>query len=203
VTGLDLVPELLEAGRERAAEAGVEIEWVEGDAESLPVDDGSFDVVISTVGSMFAPDHAAAAREIGRVTKPGGRVAIASWKPDGNIGRFFATVAKHTPPPPPDFQPPLLWGSEDHVREIFEGTGLELEFEDGAVNYRFRSLAEEVELFETKFGPVVMAKAALEPEGKWEALREELAGLFSELDEAEGEEIAYPGQYLLAYGKKV
>src|SRR5262245_27745193 len=112
VTGLDLTPELLEAGKANAAEAGVEIDWIEGDAEQLPFDDASFDVVISVFGCMFAPDHARAASEIARVLKPGGRLGICAWTPEGNVGKMFMTTASHMPPPPAGFQPPLLWGSE-------------------------------------------------------------------------------------------
>src|SRR5688572_10610473 len=122
VTALDLTPELLEAGRRRAGEAGVEIDWVEGDAEELPFEDESFDVVLSTIGVMFAPRHEVAAHELARMLKPGGRIAVASWTPDGGIGEFFKVTSSHMPPPPEGFVPPVLWGTEDHVNELFEGT---------------------------------------------------------------------------------
>jgi len=201
VTGLDLTPELLEAARANAAEAGVEIEWIEGDAEQLPFDDESFDVVISTIGIMFAPDHRRAAREAARVLRPGGRLGIASWTPDGSVGRFFVTTAKHMPPPPEGFQPPPLWGTEDHVRGLFEGTGVELRFEDAAVSFKFESAEEATDFYENRFGPVVMAKKALEPDGKWEALREELLEQFKEEIAAAGPD-GYPGEYLLTLGTK-
>src|SRR5689334_11299262 len=107
--GLDITPELIEAGKRAAAEAGVEIEWVEGDAQDLPFDDDSFDVVLSVFGCMFAPDHAKAAAELARVLKPGGRMVVAAWRPEGNVGRMFGTIAQHMPPPPEGFQPPPLW----------------------------------------------------------------------------------------------
>jgi len=201
VTGLDLAPELLEAGRREAEAAGVEIEWIEGDAEQLPCEDESFDVVISTVGIMFAPDHRAAAREAARVLRSGGRIGLANWRPTGSVGRFFATTAKHMPPPPEGFQPPPLWGTEDHVRELFGGTGVELRFEDAAVTFQFESADEAVEMFESKFGPVVTAKRTLEPEGKWEALRSELHATFEE-ELASGGDDGYPGEYLLVTGTK-
>jgi SAM-dependent methyltransferase len=202
VTGLDLTPSLLEAGRAAASEAGVEIDWVEGDAEALPFDDESFDVVLSTVGCMFAPDHRAAALEIARVLRPGGRLSIASWAPDGGIGDFFRTVAGHMPPPPDGFQPPPLWGTEPHVRSLFEGTGVELEFEEHAVRFRFESAEAATAEYEQKFGPMVTAKAALEPDGKWEALRSDLTELFSRLDDSEGEGVGFTGEYLLTVGRK-
>ncbi len=201
VTGLDLTPELLEAGRRLAEEAGVEIEFVEGDAENLPFEDASFDVVISTVGIMFAPDHRRAAQEAARVLRPGGRMALANWTPEGSVGRFFQVTAKHMPPPPEGFQPPPLWGSEEHVRELFEGTGVELSFEHAAVYFDFESAEEATEFYEDKFGPVVMAKKKLEPEGKWEALREDMIAQFTEEIEGAGPE-GYPGEYLLALGEK-
>ncbi len=203
VVGLDLTPELLEGGREKAAEVGVQVEWVEGDAEAMPFEDGSFDIVLSTVGIMFAPNHAVAAREAARVLRPGGRMGLANWRPNGNIGAFFATVAQHMPPPPEGFQPPPLWGVEDHVRELFEGTGVELEFTSAEVDFRLASVEEEVELFADKFGPVLMARRALEPEGKWQALRDDLVSLFGRINTATDGTLRYPGQYLVVRGTKV
>jgi len=202
VTGLDLVPELLEAGRAAARDAGVEIEWVEGDAEVLPFDDQSFDVVLSTVGVMFAPDHRQVAAEVVRVLRSGGRFGIASWTPEGNLGKFFMTTAKHMPPPPEGFQPPIMWGSEEHVRELFKGTGVELEFERHSVEFAFESREQAVETFETKYGPILAAKAALEPEGKWEALRSDMVALFDDFNTSEAGDVRYPGEYLLALGHK-
>ncbi|MGH2923439.1 MAG: class I SAM-dependent methyltransferase [Solirubrobacterales bacterium] len=201
VTGLDLTPELLEAARENAAEAGVEIDWIEGDAERLPFDDDGFDVVISTVGIMFAPDHRRAAQEAARVLRPGGRLAIASWRPEGSVGRFFATTSKHFPPPPEGFQPPVLWGTEDHVHELFDGTGVELRFEKAEVKFKFDSADEATEFYETRFGPVITAKRMLEPDGKWEALRGDLREMF-EREIAEAGAGGYPGEYLLVLGEK-
>ncbi len=202
VTGLDITPELFEDARRRAAEAGVDVEWVEGDAEELPFEDGSFDVVLSTFGCMFAPNHSAAAAEIARVLRPGGRLGIAAWRPDGAIGKFFQTVAKHAPPPPPGFQPPPLWGVRDHVAELFAGTGVEPTFEDGAAHWRFESIAETVDEYATKFGPVVLVRAALEPEGRWPAFEADLAAVFEELNQAEDGGMEFDGEYLITLGEK-
>jgi SAM-dependent methyltransferase len=201
VTGLDLVPELLEKGRRWATEAGVEIGWVEGDAEQLPFEDESFDVVISTAGIMFAPDQRRAALEAARVLRPGGRIGISSWRPDGSTGRFFLTIVSHMPPPPEGFQPPPLWGIRDHVRELFEGTGIEPSFEDAAVRFEFGSADEAMEMYETTFGPVISAKETLEPEGKWEALRSDMLEFFA-TELAAGGGDGYPGEYLLVTGTK-
>jgi SAM-dependent methyltransferase len=202
VTGLDITPELLEDARRNAAAAGVEVEWVEGDAQDLPFGDGSFDVVVSTFGCMFAPDHKRAAGEIARVLEPGGRFAIAAWRPEGNIGKFFATIGKHAPPPPEGFQPPPLWGVRDHVTEIFEGTGVELSFEDTAVHWQFDSIDETVEEYSTKFGPIVQLREGLEAEGKWDGLLTDLRGMYEEVSVPEGDGIAFDGEYLITQGTK-
>jgi ubiquinone/menaquinone biosynthesis C-methylase UbiE len=119
VTASDLTPELLEAGRERAEGAGVELDWVTADAEQLPFDDGAFDVVMSSIGVMFAPHHAEAAAELARVCRPDGKIGLLSWTPEGMIGALFRTMGPFMPPPPPGAQPPPLWGSEEHLRELF------------------------------------------------------------------------------------
>lgn len=118
VTASDLTPELLAIGERRAAEAGVSIASDTADAEALPYDDATFDVVVSAIGIMFAPFHRAAAGELLRVTRPGGRIAVANWTPDGFIGRMFATMKPFAPPPPEGAQPPPLWGDEAHVRDL-------------------------------------------------------------------------------------
>lgn len=201
-TGLDLTPELLEAGRAAAADVGVEIAWVEGDAEQLPFDDGSFDAVLSVFGCMFAPDQKAAASEIARVLNVGGRIAVCAWTPEGSVGRFFSTVAKHMPPPPEGFQPPLLWGTEEHARELFEGTGVELEFERQSVDFVGGSPEEFLAEFEKKLPPMVAAKAALEPQGKWAPLREELLELYEATNAADDGSYRSPGEYLVIKGTK-
>jgi ubiquinone/menaquinone biosynthesis C-methylase UbiE len=112
VTGLDFSPGLIAIARERGAECGVEIEWIEGDAQALPFDDDSFDRVISAIGHMFAPDHQRTADEMRRVCRPNGRIAIACWVPEGNIGGMFEALGAISPPQPEGFQSPLLWGTE-------------------------------------------------------------------------------------------
>src|SRR3954447_17371605 len=119
VTATDLTPDLLAAGERRAEVAGVSLTWTEADAERLPFDDGSFDVVMSSIGAMFAPHHQDVADELVRVCRPGGTIGLLSWTPEGMLGALFRTMGQFAPPPPPGASPPPLWGSEDHVRELF------------------------------------------------------------------------------------
>jgi SAM-dependent methyltransferase len=202
VTGLDLTPRLLDIARERAAEAGAEVEWVEGDAQDLPFEDASFDAAVSIFGSMFAPDHAKAAAELARVLKPGGKLAVAAWTPEGSFGQMFKTTAAHMPAPPEGFQPPILWGSEDHVREIFGGTGIDLEFRKHTVRIEYDSLDAGMTENEETVPPVVAARKVLEPEGKWDALRTDLAEMYSKFNDSGGDALTFDGEYLLTVGTK-
>lgn len=195
VTGVDLTPELFEAGRREAAASGVTLQWVQGDAEELPFEDESFDAVLSTFGCMFAPRHAVAAAEIARVLRPGGRLGITAWTPEGGMGKFFRTVGAYMPPPPPIAQPPALWGSEHHVRELFAGSGIELDFRREIVDQaRFDSTDAAIEYMATHFGPMIMAREMLTSAGRWDDLRAELITLY-EQDE--------PLEYLVTLGRKV
>jgi ubiquinone/menaquinone biosynthesis C-methylase UbiE len=202
VTGVDITPELLEAARRNAENYRVEVEWVEGDAQDLPFEDGSFDVVVSTFGCMFAPDHAKAAAEIARVLAPGGRFGVVAWRPEGNIGEFFQAISKYAPPPPEDFQPPPLWGVRDHVTEIFAPTGIEPSFDDGAAHWRFESIEEIVDEYSEKFGPIVMLRPALEEEGRWESLLEDLAAMYAKVNTATDGSVQFDGEYLVSQGTK-
>jgi ubiquinone/menaquinone biosynthesis C-methylase UbiE len=199
-TGLDITPELLEAGKKAAAKAGVEIEWVVGDAQDLPFDDASFDVVTSVFGCMFAPDHRKTAEELARVLKPGGRLVVAAWIPEGNFGQMFRTIASHMPAPPEGFQPPPLWGKEDHVREIFEGTGIDLDLGPTAVEFTADSPEAYLEEMERDLPPMVMARANMESD-KWDALRSDLQTLYAETNESESA-FSAPQEYLLIKGAK-
>jgi ubiquinone/menaquinone biosynthesis C-methylase UbiE len=175
--GLDYVPELLERGRERAAAERLDIEWVEGDAENLPFEDASFDVVLSSFGVMFAPDQQKAADEMLRVCRPGGRIGMANWVPDGFIGEMFMATAKHAPPPP-GVQPPILWGTEEHLRELFGDRISSLDTERTSAKQRFRSADHWLEYFRTYFGPTKVAFERVGEEGE-EALASDLRKLLS------------------------
>jgi SAM-dependent methyltransferase len=192
VTGLDLTPAMLSRAQERAA--GLGIEWVEGDAEDLPFEGERFDVVLSTFGCMFAPRHEVVADEIARVLRPDGRLGLCTWTPGGVIGEFFRVVGEYFPPDPSYVDPPLLWGEEDHVRELFEGTGIELWFNREVSVIRHESPSAAVECYATKFGPVVRAREALGD--RWPALRDELLAFFAIHD------AVLPAEYLVIQGRR-
>jgi len=177
VVGLDVTPELLEHARRRAAEAGLEVEWVEGDAQELPFADASFDRVVSTFGAMFAPDHARAAAELVRVCRPGGRIAMVTWANDGFAGELFKLSGRFMPPPPPGVQPPPLWGVESHVAEVFGAAGVTPSIERETVEFLFESVEDAVHHYADDFGPFVMARRMLEPQGRWD----EFLAAFAEL----------------------
>jgi SAM-dependent methyltransferase len=197
VVGLDQVPELLDAARTRAAEAGVEVEWVEGDAEALPFDSALFDRVSSVFGVMFAPRHQQTADELVRVTRAGGRIAVAAWTPTGLNGQMFVTLGAHLPPPPPELKPPILWGDEEHVRDLFSDSRLELSFERHVLAVAWDSVESWVDHCEQKLGPTVLAKAALEPQGKWDAARADLVALYERYNAATDGSLDAPAEYLL------
>ena len=197
VTGLDLTPELFAAARRRAAAAGVECEWVEGDAEELPYPDDSFDKVLSTFGVMFAPRHAVAAAELVRVARPGGTIVVAAWTPEGGNGQMFKTVSSHLPPPPAEFQPPTLWGTEEHVTELFAPHDVEVSFERRSVIFESESPEEFLEYNERTLGPMVLARAALEPQGKWDALHDDLLELYRRFNRNSDGTYRAEGEYLV------
>ena len=194
VTGLDYVPALLEHGRERAKAELLEVEYVEGDAQALPFADGSFDLVMSTFGVMFAPDHRKAAAELLRVCRPGGRIALASWTPDGMIGEMFSTTTKHAPPPF-KVEPPVLWGTEEHLRELF-GDGIsELRAERREWMQRFPSPEFGLEYMQKWFGPTKMAFMRLDARGR-EALARDLLDLSRRHNMAGEAAVVAPAAYL-------
>jgi SAM-dependent methyltransferase len=178
-TGADFVPALLERGRERAAAERVDVEFVEADAQDLPFADGDFDVVMSIFGAMFAPDQERTAAELLRVCRPGGRIGMANWTPDGGIGAMFMTIAKHTGGPPPGLLPPALWGTEERLRELF-GDGIsDLQVERRPSRQTFRSIDHYLEFFRTYFGPVKTAFEKVGSAGE-AALEADLRALLEE-----------------------
>lgn len=196
VTGIDFTPALLDAARERAREEGLDITLREGDAEALDLPDAAFDRVLSVFGVMFAPNHARAAAELWRVCRPGGRIVITAWTPAGGIGDILSILQEGAPPPPPGFQPPPLWGSPRHLRELFPEGELSTSVEE--LPFHEPSVDAWLESMETHAGPVVVAKARLEAEGRWQEMRERLRHLTQMANEADDGSLLLVGEYLLA-----
>jgi ubiquinone/menaquinone biosynthesis C-methylase UbiE len=201
VVGSDISDVHFEHARRRAEAAGVEVDWVQADALDLPFEDDSFDRVLSTFGHMFAPDHVQAASEMVRVTKPGGVIGVCCWEPTGSVGRMFRITASHMPPPPEGFQPPPLWGDEDHVRSLLEPLGVELEFEHKVNVFTDESFEAYKDTFQNNFGPMVMARQALGEEG-WPALVAELDEFFREENEATDGTFRTRGEYLQTIARR-
>jgi len=198
VVGMDLSPALIDTARELAAERGLDIRFDVGDVEDLSYDDASFDVVSSTCGVMFAPDHAAVARELARVTRPRGRVALACWTPQGGIGQQFAMMAPFVPPAPPGVGSPFDWGVEACVRSLLED-GFELEFEQHESPLRVESPEAHWELFSSSFGPTKTAAEALDPERR-EEFRRAWVEFFGK--HRDGDEVVHHREYLLTLGTR-
>jgi ubiquinone/menaquinone biosynthesis C-methylase UbiE len=161
VVAADLTPENFEAGRAEARAAGVELDWIEADAQAPPFGDGEFDVVTSSLGAMFALDHQAVADEMLRVCRPGGTIGMINFTPEGVPAEFFEALAAYAPPPPPGALPPLLWGSEEHVRELFGDRVDALELTRREYVERAASPVEYRELFKETFGPLIAIEASL------------------------------------------
>jgi ubiquinone/menaquinone biosynthesis C-methylase UbiE len=199
VTGVDLAPALIETAKERARERGLEIDYRVGDVERLEFDDASFEVVSSTCGVMFAPDHAAAARELVRVVRPGGRIGLVNWTPEGGMARVFAMMRPFQPPPPPGVGSPFEWGSEAHVEELL-GDAFELELERGVSHLRVPSGEDYWQLFSSSYGPTKTLADSLDPER-----REEFHRAWVEFFEANYRRdggIDHDREYLLVLGTR-
>ncbi|MBW8059453.1 MAG: class I SAM-dependent methyltransferase [Solirubrobacterales bacterium] len=197
VIGLDFVPKLVEAARERAAAEGLDAEFVQGDAEDLPFADDSFDRATSIFGVMFAPRHQQAADELVRIARPGGVFAVTGWTPEGLNGQMFKTVGAHMPPSPEGMTPPAMWGDEEHVRGLFSRPGLEVSCEKRSMDFTWESLDSWFAYCEQNLGPTVVTKSVLEPQGKWEAARADLIALGERFNEAGDGSMRTPAEYLL------
>jgi SAM-dependent methyltransferase len=198
VIGQDLAPVLIEKARERAAEEGVDVRFEVGDAEALTYDDAGFDVVTSTCGVMFAPDHEAIARELARVTRPGGRLALACWTPEGGLGQMFRMMGPFLPPPPAGAGSPFDWGREDHVRTLL-GDAFELSFEEHVSTLAVSSGEEYWELFSSSYGPTKTAAESLDDERR-EEFRKTWIDFFENL--RDGDEVVHEREYLLTLGTR-
>jgi ubiquinone/menaquinone biosynthesis C-methylase UbiE len=161
VVASDLTPENFEAGRREAQARGTALEWVEADAEALPFGDSEFDVVTSSFGAIFPPSHQRVADELLRVCRPGGTIGMANFTPEGLAGDFFQALAPYMPPPPPGALPPVMWGSEEHVRELFGDRTESLDMTRREYVERAASPSDYCEFFKETFGPAVAIRASL------------------------------------------
>lgn len=194
VTGVDYTPSLLEKARERAAVECLPITFLECDAEALPFPAGSFDAVLSTLGVMFTPNQEAAASELLRVCRPGGKIGLASWTPTGFFGQMGRAMAPYMSPPP-GVKPPALWGTEARVQELFGDAVASIQAQKRYFIHRYRSAQHAVEVFCTYYGPVVKALEALEP-ARQEQMRRDLHTVLEEVNIATDGTLVAPGEYL-------
>ena len=194
VTSTDYVSTLLDKGRERARAEALPVTFQVADAEALPFADASFDAALSTFGVMFAPDHPRAARELLRVVKSGGRIGLASWTPEGFIGRLFKVIGAHVPPPA-GLKSPALWGTLAHLAELFDVSPAQIRCERRVFNFRYRSPAHWVQVFRDFYGPTHKAFAALDARGQ-QALESDIATLLEAMNVAGPGSLVVPGEYL-------
>jgi SAM-dependent methyltransferase len=203
VTASDLTPELLSAGRARAAAQGLELDWVEADAEALPFEDASFDVVMSAIGVMFAPHHETAADELVRVCRPGGTIGLLSWTPEGMIGALFRAMKPFAPPPPPGAKPAPLWGSEDHLRELFGDRVSFSTIERDMLDITaFERQGDYAEHFRSRYGPTIAARANAAREGREAEFDAALEGFEAEWNRGTPDRARYEHEYLVSVGRR-
>jgi len=194
VVSTDYVPHLLGKAAERARAEGLYIEFQIADAEDLPFEKNAFDVVLSTFGAMFAPDHGRIAREFLRVARNGGRIGMTNWTPEGFIGQLFKVIGSHVPPPA-GVQSPALWGSEPHIVELFGPQAKDIACVHRTFNFRYRSPAHWLEIFRNYYGPVLKAYAALGPDQQAK-LTDDITALLERLNVGGPNSLVVPGEYL-------
>jgi ubiquinone/menaquinone biosynthesis C-methylase UbiE len=194
VTSTDYVPSLLDAGQARARAEGFVVTFKEADAENLPFDDASFDVVMSTFGVMFTPDQDKAAAELLRVCKPGGKIGLANWTPESFIGQVFRTIGRYIPPPP-GVKSPALWGTEERMQELFGREAKQIRSTSRHFTFRYRSPAHWIEVFRTYYGPMNKTYAALDVAKQAEFTRE-LTALMDQGNLARDGSLVLPSEYL-------
>lgn len=199
ITGVDLSPVLVETARRQGTERGLEIPFEVGDVERLPYDDAAFDVVSSSVGAIFAPDHAQAAKELGRICKPGGRLLLTAWTAEGRIGDFFRVIAAYSPPPVEGAGVPTQWGDPGYCESVL-GPQFELEIESLNTPWSGASGQEMWDEFSTSFGPIVTLLGMLEPE-RAAAFRDDLVALFDD-NTSDGGGVVLDRPYLLVKGTR-
>ena len=194
VTSTDYVPELLDKGRARADAEGLKVVFKVADAEDLPFESASFDVVMSTFGAMFTPDHTRPAREMMRVLRDGGRIGLANWTPEGFIGQLFKVIGGYLPPPA-GLKSPALWGTESHMFNLFGSEAADIQCRRKEFKFRYRSAAHWIQVFRQFYGPVLKAFDALDP-SRQQALEQNLADLLGRFNVAGTSSLVVPGEYL-------
>ena len=194
VVSTDYVPALLGRARERAAAERLKIEFQEADAEALPFPDGGFDAVVSTFGVMFTPDQDKAAAELMRVCRPGGKIGLANWTPDGFIGQVFKTIGKHLPPPA-GIKSPALWGTRARMEEMFGAHASSIKTESRDFVFRYRSPEHWLQVFKTYYGPLLKAFGALEPAAQ-AALTGDLMAQIERFNRSGDAAMVVPSEYL-------
>ena len=194
VTSTDYVPALLEKGKARAAAEGLDVEFEVADAEKLPFRDASFDVLLSTFGVMFTPEHARSAREMLRVLRSGGRIGLANWTPEGFIGQLFKVIGGYVRPPA-GLASPALWGTEPHIVTLFGSQAIDIRCTRRHFNFRYRSSAHWIQMFRDFYGPTHKAFAALDPD-RQTALERDIAALLDRHNVAGNSSLVVPGEYL-------
>ncbi|HKG63411.1 MAG TPA: class I SAM-dependent methyltransferase [Solirubrobacteraceae bacterium] len=203
VTAGDLTPELLDAGRARADAAEVELDWVEADAERLPFDDESFDVVMSSIGVMFAPHHQLAADELVRVCKPGGTIGLLSWTPEGMIGALFRTIGPFAPAPPPGASSPPLWGSETHLGELLGDRVEQTSVSRGVLDVTaFERAHDYGEHFKAFYGPTIAAQKNARAHGREAEFESALDAFCDEWNRGTAGRARFEMEYLLTVGTR-
>jgi SAM-dependent methyltransferase len=203
VVASDLTPEFFEPGRRRAQSTGVELEWIEADAERLPFEDESFDVVMSCIGAMFAPRHQDVADELVRVCKPGGTIGMLNWTPEGQIGALFATIGPFAPPPPPGATPPPRWGSEEHVQALF-GERVELHTlrRENLEVTAFDQARDYGEFFKAVYGPTIVARKNAVANGRDAEFDEALDHFCDEWNRGGDGRARFEKEYLIVVGTR-
>ncbi len=201
VVASDLVPELLEAGQRRADAAGVALDWIQADAEALPFDDDSFEVVMSAIGVMFAPYHQVAAGELVRVAQPGGRIALLSWTPDGMLGALFRMMGQFAPAPPPGAQPPPLWGGEQHLSGLF-GDRLQVtrQYRDVLDVTAFAQPTDYGQHFKDRYGPTISIRQHAAKNGLADEFDAALDALCAEWNRGSDDQARFEMEYLVTVG---
>jgi ubiquinone/menaquinone biosynthesis C-methylase UbiE len=194
VTSTDYVLSLLDKGRARAEAEGLAVQFQVADAEQLPFEDGSFDVVLSTFGAMFTPEHARPAREMLRVLRSGGRIGLANWTPEGFIGQLFKVIGAYMPPPA-GLKSPALWGTESHIVELFGARAAQIRCERRIFNFRYRSAAHWLQVFRDFYGPTHKAFAALDEAGQ-RSLERDITALLARLNTGGAASLVVPSEYL-------